>query len=139
MAKVAGRKVKLYAVSGATKTLVAGGRGHSVTINNEPIDVTDKGDDGWRTLLGDAATRSVDIGFEGLMDGAALIDLALGPNTSALLSDYEVVVEGIGSFAGNFHLSSIEIGTPHDGAAEMSGTLASSGVITWTVVGGGSA
>lgn len=133
MAKVAGRKVKLYSGDVATGTLVAGGRGHSISINNEAIDITDKGDNGWRTLLDDASVRSVDIGFEGLMDGETLIAVSLGA-TSALLSDYTVQVEGIGSFSGTFHLSSIEIGSPHDDATEMSGTLASSGVIAWTAV-----
>lgn len=132
MAKVAGRKVKLYSGTGPTKTLVAGGRGHGITINNEPIDITDKGDDGWRTFLNDASVRSVDISFEGLMDGPTLIGVALGTDTSALLADYSVEIDGIGAFTGNFHLSSIEIGSPHDDATEMSGTLASSGLITWT-------
>lgn len=132
MAKVAGRKVKLYSVSGTSETLVAGGRAHGISINNEPIDVTDKGDDGWRTLLADASVRSVDISFEGLMDGATLIGLALGTSTAALLADYKVTIDGVGSIAGDFHLSSVELGSPHDDATELSGTLASSGAVTWT-------
>lgn len=57
MAKVAGRKVKIYQGTGGGAVLVAGARSDSITINNEPIDVTDKGDDGWRTLLDDASVR----------------------------------------------------------------------------------
>lgn len=134
MTAVAGRKVKLYSGPDATTgTLVAGGRGHGITVNNEAIDITDKGDDGWRTLLADAAVRSVDISFEGIMKGTTLIAKSLG-TTSALLSEYTVVIDGIGSFTGDFHLSSIEIGSPHDDATEMSGTLASSGPVTWTPV-----
>lgn len=132
MTAVAGRKVKLYSVSGTSKTLVSGGREHGITINNEPIDVTDKGDDGWRTLLADAATRSVDISFSGVLKGDGLLSKALGSSTSALLGDYEVLVDGVGSFAGDFHLSGVELTTPHDGPAELSGTLASSGAVTWT-------
>ena len=60
MAKVAGRKVKIYKGTGGGAVLVAGARADSITINNEPIDITDKGDDGWRTLLNDASVRSVE-------------------------------------------------------------------------------
>lgn len=134
MAKVAGRKVKLYSGSGSSKTLVAGGRTDNLTINNEPIDVTDKGDDGWRTLLADASVRSVDLSFEGLMDGQTLIGLALSENTAALLAAYTIEIAGVGSVAGTFHLSSVEIGAPHDDATELTANFASSGVIEFTAV-----
>jgi TP901-1 family phage major tail protein len=132
MAKLAGRKVKLYSGSGVGATLVAGGREDSITINNEAIDVTDKGDDGWRTLLADASVRSVDLSFSGLMDGSTLVALALNANTSALLSEYEIRIEGVGVISGDFHASSVEIGAPHDDAVELSMSLASSGPITFT-------
>lgn len=135
MSKMAGRKIKLYSGSGTSKALVAGGREHGITINNEPIDVTDKGDDGWRTLLADPSVRSVDIKFDGLMDGVALVALSLAEGTTALLAGYTVEIEGMGSISGTFHLSSIEIGSPHDDAAEISGTLASSGAVTFAGTG----
>lgn len=131
MAKVAGRKVKVYAGTGGSRVLVAGGRSDSINISNEPIDITDKGDDGWRTMLNDASVRSVEITTEGLVDGAGLIGTALGA-TTALLGNYEIEIEGIGVAAGQFFSSSYEISAPHDGAAEYSLTFQSSGVITWT-------
>lgn len=136
MAKLAGRKVKLYSGTGTTKTLIAGGKTTKLTINNEAIDVTDKGSDGWRTLLADASVRSADISFEGLMDGATLVTLSLGTDTSKLLAGYTVDIEGIGAVAGSFHLSSIEIGAAHDDATELTATLASSGVIAFTAATG---
>ena len=111
--------------------LVAGGRSDSISINNEAIDVTDKGSDGWRTLLNDASVRSVDITASGLVDGAGLIGQSLGA-TTALLGDYEIRIEGIGIAAGEFHFSTYEIDGAHDGAGEYSMTLASSGPVTWT-------
>lgn len=136
MAKVAGRKVKVYSGTGVSKTLIAGGRTDNLTINNEPIDTTDKGSDGWRELLADASVRSVDLSFEGLMDGATLIALALSADTTALLAAYTVEIQGVGSVAGTFHLSSVEIGAPHDDATELTANFASSGVIAFTPVGG---
>lgn len=133
MAKVAGRKVKVYAGTGAGRTLVAGGRSDSINISNESIDITDKGDDGWRTLLDDASVRSVEITTEGLVDGPGLIGTALGA-TSGLLATYEIEIEGIGTASGEFFSSSYEISAPHDDAATYSLTFQSSGVITWTPV-----
>ena len=132
MAKLAGRKVNLWAGATATGAPIAGGREHGFTINNEAIDSTDKDSAGWRTLLADPATRSVDVSFSGLMDGATFIALALGTNTTALLADYTVKIDGVGTFTGDFHLSSVELGTPHDDAVELTMTLASSGAIAWT-------
>ena len=112
-------------------TLVAGARSDSITINNEAIDVTDKGDDGWRTFLNDASVRTVDMSVEGLLDGDSLLSAALG-NTQALLGDYVIDIEGIGTVAGEFHFSSFEIGAPHDDAATFTASIQSSGEITFT-------
>lgn len=131
MAKVAGRKVKIYKGTGGGAVLVAGARSDSITINNEPIDVTDKGDDGWRTLLADASVRSVEMSVGGMLSGDTLIAQALGA-TSALFDDYEIRIEGIGTAAGDFFFSNIEVSAPHDGAAEFSASIQSSGVVTWT-------
>lgn len=131
MAKVAGRKVKVYSGTGGSRVLVAGGRSDSISINNEAIDITDKGDDGFRTLLNDASVRSVDISAEGLIDGPGLIGTSLGA-TSELLATYEIEIEGIGTAGGQFHFSSFEVSAPHDDAATYSMSLQSSGQVTWT-------
>ena len=131
MAKLAGRKVRIYQGDVASGTLVAGARSDSININNEAIDVTDKGDDGWRTLLNDVSVRSVDMSVEGLLDGDELLSASLGA-TTALLSGYEIDIDGIGVCAGNFHFSSFEIGAPHDDAATFTASIQSSGPITFT-------
>lgn len=132
MSKLAGRKVRIYeGTSVATGTLVAGARSDSITINNEAIDITDKGDDGWRTFLNDASVRSVDMNVTGLLDGSSLLAASLGA-TTALLGDYVIDIDGIGVVAGEFHFSSFEIGAPHDDAATFTASIASSGEITFT-------
>ena len=130
MAKVAGRKVTLWDMTG-TPAMVAGGREHGITINGEHIDVTDKSSDGWRTFMAEIGLRSVDVAFSGLMDTAALVAASLGDST-ALINDYEIRVEGLGAIAGSFAMQGLELSTPHDDATELSTTLASSGAVTWT-------
>lgn len=131
MTAVAGRKVRIYRGTGESAVLFAGARSDSFTINNEPIDITDKGDDGWRTLLDDASVRSVEMSVEGVLKGASLIDGALGP-TNDLFDDFEIRVTGVGTMAGEFFISNIELGAPHDGETTFSATILSSGVIAWT-------
>jgi predicted secreted protein len=131
MTKLAGRKVRIYEGTGVSRTLVAGARSDSITINNGAIDITDKSDDGWRTMLNDASVRSVDMTVDGLLDGQSLLAAALG-DTTDLIGDYEIDVDGIGIAAGQFHFSSMNIGAPHDDAATFSATIASSGEITFT-------
>lgn len=131
MAKLAGRKIRIYEGDVATGTLVAGARSDSISINNEAIDITDKGDDGWRTFLNDASVRSVDMSVEGLLDGSSLLSAALGV-TTALIGEYTIDIDGIGTVSGDFHFSSFEIGAPHDDAATFTASIASSGVIAFT-------
>ena len=131
MAKLAGRKIRIYEGDVATGTLVAGARADSITINNEAIDVTDKESDGWRTLLNDASVRTVDMSVEGLLDGDSLLSAALGV-TTALVGLYTIDIDGIGTCAGQFHFSSFEIGAPHDDAATFTASIQSAGVIAFT-------
>jgi predicted secreted protein len=135
MTKVAGRKVKIKQGTGNSAVLIAGARSDSLTINNEPIDVTDKGDNGWRTMLDEASVRSVDGTVSGLVSGDSLIAQALGP-TNSLLGEYEIEVEGLGVFSGQFWFSNIDLQAPHDDAFEFTASFASSGEVTWTPAGG---
>lgn len=52
---ISGRSLRISR-NGST---IAGARTDNFTINNEPIDITDKDNAGWRTLLADAGSRSV--------------------------------------------------------------------------------
>lgn len=125
---MSGRKMKLY--HGAT--LIAGGRTDTITINNEPADITSKSSDGWRTLLADPNMRSVDISAEALFVDEAMIELALSATVADLLDEFEVKIEGIGDIGGTFHLSGLSLGAPHNAEATQSITLASSGPVTFT-------
>lgn len=131
MAKVAGRKIRIYQGTGSTRTLIAGARSDSVSINNQAIDGTDKASDGWRELLADASLRTVDMTVEGLLDGDTLLAAAFGETTD-LLGDYTIDISGLGTCEGSFHFSSFEIGAPHDDGATFTATIASAGVVRYT-------
>lgn|SRR5690606_11920656 len=130
MAALVGRKVTFTPVG--TGTPVAGMRTKTITINNEPVDITSDDDNGWRTLLGsDPALRSIDISVEGVTKDAALIELA-STGGSGLISEYELAFEGLGSFTGDFYIGSLELGAPYNDAVTFSCTIQSSGEAHWT-------
>lgn len=128
MAGFSGRKLRIE----KDGTPIAGARTTNLTINNEPIDITDKDDDGWRTMLADVGVRNVDATVEGVIKDATLIGIALGSGENVLLDDITIDLDGLGEFAGDFFLQGLEIGGEQADAVTFSATLQSSGQITFT-------
>jgi predicted secreted protein len=127
MAAVSGRKLRIKKGS----TAVAGARTDSLTINNEPIDITDKDDAGWRTMLADVGVRSIDAEVEGVLADSTLIAVTVGA-ASGLLAAYTIEVDGIGDFSGNFYLNSFAITGEQADATTFTASIQSSGAITFT-------
>jgi predicted secreted protein len=127
MAAVSGRKLRIKKGS----TAVAGARTDNLTINNEPIDITDKDDAGWRTMLADVGVRSIDADVEGVLIDSALIAVAMGA-ASGLLSAWTIEIEGIGSFTGDWYLSSFAISGEQADATTFTANIQSSGTMTFT-------
>lgn len=121
---------------GATR--IAGITSKSIAIAKEPIDVTTDEDNGYRTLLSAAGTKSLDISFSGVLKSDVILGIA-GAEVSQLLSDIEIEIAPVGSqttgatFTGDFYLNGYTInGGGSDGALEFDGTLQSSGQWTFT-------
>lgn len=111
---------------------IVGARTDNFTINNEPIDITDKDDAGWRTLLADAGVRSISADVEGVLKDATLLTNAAG-TASALLQSCVLTVTGIATFTGNFLLTNLTVGAAQDDAITFTATLESSGAMTTTI------
>ena len=125
---ISGRKLRISR-DGVT---IVGARTDNFTISNEPIDITDKDDAGWSTMLADAGVRSIEADVEGILKDATLLGVSVG-TASLLLKACTIEVEGIATFAGDFYLNSIELGGDQEDAVTFSATLASSGAITATI------
>lgn len=129
MAALVGRRVTFTPTGSGVP--VTGMRTKTITINNEPIDTTSDDDDGWQTFLdNDPAQRGIEMSVEGITKDAALINLAV-TGGSALISEYELELEGLGTFTGDFHIGSLELGAPYNDAVTFSCTIRSSGEPTW--------
>lgn len=127
MAATAGRKLRIKKGG----TAIAGARTDNLTINNEPIDITDKSDAGWTTMLADAGVRSIEADVEGVLEDSTLIALSVGA-VANLLAAWSIEIEGIGTFTGNFYLNSLELGGEQEDAVTFTANIQSSGVITFT-------
>ncbi len=132
MAALIGRKVRLKKGTGVSAVGIIGARQEDITVANGEVDVTDKDDNGYRTLLDDWGVRSIDVSISGLLKDDSLIEVATSPSASVLLQDYELEIEGIGTFAGDFFMNGLSLGAPHDKSATFSATFLSSGVYTYT-------
>lgn len=125
MAALSGRKLRIKKGS----TAIAGARTDNLTINNEPVDITDKDDLGWRTMLSEAGVRSVDATVEGVIIDDVLIEAVMASN---LISAYTVEIDGIGDFTADWFISSLELGGEQADAVTFTANIQSSGTVTYT-------
>ena len=121
---------------GATR--IAGITSKDLAIGKEAIDVTTDEDNGYRTLLDVAGTKTLDMNISGVFNNDVLLNIA-ADEVSQLLTDITIEFPPIGaqvtgaSFSGDFWLNGTTInGGGSDGAIEFSGTLQSSGEWTFT-------
>lgn len=101
---------------------VAGARTDNLTIAAEPVDITDKDDAGWRTLLADPGTRTISADVEGVIKNDVLLVTATG---TALLDAYTIEIEAIGYFNGNWFLSSVALGAAQGDAVTFTANIES--------------
>jgi predicted secreted protein len=126
---VSGRSVRIS----RNGSNIVGARTDSVTLNSEPLDITDKDDSGWRTLLADSGLRSLSCEIEGVLkDDVLLIDSVDDP-TTALLNECVVTISGIATFTGDFMLQSLQLGAEQGDVVTFTATLESGESITATI------
>lgn len=132
MGAFVGRKVTFAPTSAGAP--VTGMRTKSITINNEPIDITTDDDSGFRTLLADdPAQRSISMSVEGITKDDELIKLATAGGSN-LISEYTMTFPGLGSITGDFFIGTIELGAPYNEAVTFTATIESSGEFVYTPV-----
>lgn len=131
MSAKAGRNVLVYYIPpGATEEVALGAlKSKSVTINNEPIDITTDDDAGYRTLLADASSmRSADLKLSGLLKDRVFLEYV---DQQALLT-IRIVFPGTSTagveITGSFWVTSTELGAEMEDAATVDYSFQSSGV-----------
>lgn len=110
---------------------IGGMRSTGMTINNEQVDVTDKGDVPWRQLL-NVGIRSMDMSASGIFSNdGALSDMMLRA-TDGVISTFRIISGRGDKFDGDYQVVSCERNGEYNQAEQFSLSLASAGAITYT-------
>lgn len=101
-------------------------RTKSVSINNEPIDITGDTDDGWRALLDEAGERQINISASGVVinDDLKMASLRNDVGAAALM----VWPDGSG-ISGSFFMASYSENGEYNGAIMFEAEFQSQGVV----------
>lgn len=133
MAAQKGRNVLLkYNSTGSTYVAVGGAREVTLTINNEPVDITNSDDAGIRKLLEGAGVTSVSIKLQGVyVEDAAISAIRVDALTNAH-RNYQFVMPGTvaKTYQGSFMVASFEEAGSYNGSATDSLTFESAGAVT---------
>lgn len=110
--------------------VIAGIRTKGVAFNGEAIDVTTDDDSGYRTMLADAGTYSVDLSIEGITKDNDLRVTVMAAG-SLMLTDISIEYPNGDTLSGDFFLTSLEESGTYNDAVTFSGSLQSSGTFTF--------
>jgi predicted secreted protein len=122
MAATNGRELKIL----KNNVPIAGVRTKTVAIAGEPIDITSDDDLGYRTMLAEAGTYSIDLTVEGVTKDDVLRSVIL-TGGSLLLTDITIEYPDGSNIAGDFFLASVEDSGEYADALTFSASLQSSG------------
>ena len=129
MAASVGRNITLTWGSDSPPQAIAGVKEKSLTLNNEPIDITSDDDAGWRSLLATPGQKQVELKVSGVTKDRKLIaDWFAGQLTQAVILTYE---DGA-TITGSFFLSEYSDKGNFKDATAFDATLMSTGVIAYT-------
>lgn len=110
---------------------VAGLRSTGLTINNNPVDITNVASEGFQELLADGGVQSFEFRGQGIVvsdaDMQALADQARLRTTKS----YQITSAFGDTFEGSLIIASFERSGSYDGAEEFTVTLQSTGSITY--------
>lgn len=112
-------------------TTIGGMRSTSLTINNEQVDVTDKGSVPWRQLLA-CGVRSMSISLSGVMSTDTVAKSMMLKSTQGTIETFKLI-SGLGdTYVGQFLIASCQREGEYNGAEQYSLTLESAGAIAYT-------
>lgn len=113
-----------------TYATVAGLRATQISINSEPVVITNKGSGGWRELLSGAGVRTVSLAGSGVFTGSAAETRLKASAIAGTLDDYEVSFESGERIRGRFLLTRLEYSGDFNGERAYALSLESSGAVS---------
>jgi len=134
MAEAPGRDLLIQRSTdgGTTYNTIASVQSKSISINNEPIDITTDDSDAWRTLLAEPGNRTFDISVSGITKDDDLLAAISAATSSISLQDIKIVYPDGAEHEGDFFLNAVTYSGEYNGAVTFEATLQSTGEITYT-------
>jgi TP901-1 family phage major tail protein len=115
-----------------TYTTITGMRATDITINGNPVDITNKSSQGWQELLPNAGVKSCDITASGIYDtnsSGGLTTLAQAALDGGTILPMEVVSGAGDKFVGYWAVQSFKRTGPYNEAETFDVTLKSHGYV----------
>lgn len=121
-----------YNTAGSTYVAVAGSREVTLTINNEPVDITNSDDSGIRKLLEGAGVGSVSIKAQGVYVDDAVVNTLRTLALTNAHANFQLVVPGTvtRTYQGSFMLATFEEAGTYNGSVTYNLTLESAAQVT---------
>jgi TP901-1 family phage major tail protein len=110
-------------------TTVAGLRTTQLSINGEPVVITNKGSGAWRELLSGAGVRSVSVSGAGVFTGSAAETRIKSTALAGILDDYELSFESGEKMQGRFLVARLDYAGDFNGERSYTLALESSGAV----------
>lgn len=111
---------------GGTYATIGGSSSHTMTLNNEQVDVSDKDSNRWKELLS-AGDRSMNISMSGFVSDDANFELMRTAWIEDTIINYTLAYGNSDSVVGAFHIDSLEISGERNSGQSFSATLTNSG------------
>lgn len=122
--KILGRDVTVTTGGGA----LVGQVSKSLTLNNEPIDVSDENSSGWTELAAVAGKKNIEMSLSGLVKNYELLGVYFG--SSQMVEVVWTLPDG-STLTLDMFLGSVSISNESDVQSTWDASLASSGAPTW--------
>lgn len=133
-----GRSFLLKISDGTSPTIynsVAGLRTNDITINGNPVDITNKDSNGWQELLPNAGVKSVDMAGAGIFDSATagrLRTVMLSAFAGGSFFEAQIISGSGEKITGTFSCATFKRTGNHDGAEMFDITLKSHGPVVYS-------
>lgn len=129
MAKFLGNAMVLHVETtpgGGTYALIGGSSSHTLTFNNEQIDVSTKDSSRWKELLA-AGDRSVTVSMSGFVSDDANFAIMEAAFESDTIINFRLLYGNSKTITGAFHIDSFEYTGERNAGQGFSTTLTNSG------------
>lgn len=114
-----------------TYSTIAGSSEHTLTINNEAVDVSDKDSNRWRQMIA-AGARSLAVSMNGFVSDDAEFEIMRIASRDDVILNYRVTYGNADTITGAFHIDSFEVAGAYNNAQSFTATLSSADEPTLT-------